>query len=88
VFTFAKENFQNILITQCICSLHGNLKIEFMKGKFRNKSHEITLIDKKGHINMLLCYGYNGNWKLNTFHTLLSKWNIINWKLGGFWCQI
>ncbi len=55
-----------------------------MKDKFRNKSHEITLIDKRGHINMLLCYGYNGNLKLNTFHGLLTKWNIIKWKLGGF----
>jgi hypothetical protein len=55
-----------------------------MKDKFRNKSHEIILINKRGQINMLLCYGCNGNLKLNTFHTLLTKWNIIIWKCGGF----
>lgn len=26
---------------------------------------------------MILCYGCNDNLKLNTFHTLLTKWNII-----------
>jgi hypothetical protein len=26
---------------------------------------------------MILCYGCNDNLKLNTFHTLLIKWNTI-----------
>ncbi len=77
MFPFARENYQNMLTTQCICSLHGNLKIEFMKNKFRKQLHEITFIDKSWHINMILCYGWKDNLKLNTFHTLLIKWNVI-----------
>jgi len=70
-------HLQKKSIKTCCVAYMEILKIEFMKNKFKNKLHEITLIDNSWHINMILCYGCNDNLKLNTFHTLLIKWNTI-----------
>jgi hypothetical protein len=65
---------KNSEISHCKC------ENEFLINKVNHKVEcdYCPLINKMCiHINMILCYGCNDYLKLNTFHTLLVKWNTI-----------